>query len=190
MVLNTLVLWRVAYVEGYVAERHSLTIVLCSIPWAAAGLIELGERVVGWSKRMFPNRRVALNGAMCSTMLVAIVVLSGLPGSLAPLHYNRTGFRAAGVWLAQNAGPSDRIIDPFSWVEFYSGQTHRQVYDSQSSSAPESVYVVLGGSKNAHDRLPLIPEAKSWAQRGHVVYRWPQQPIRFKAEEVVVYRVP
>lgn len=188
--LNTLVLWRVAYVEGYVAERHSLTIVLCSIFWAVATIVAFGERISGWLAGLFENRRIFANSPAWSAGLLLVLAASGLPRALAPLHTNRTGFHAAGVWLAQNAGPDDQIVDPFSWVEFYSGQVRRQLHQQSPQRPPDHVYVILGGTKNEHERLPLIPEAKSLAQRGHIVYQWPEKPIRFSAEDVVVYRVP
>jgi hypothetical protein len=185
--LHTAVLWRVAFVEGYVAERHSLTIVLCMIPWACAAIVRGGEALPGIMQRWQATRRVS--GAACAAILVGILAVSGLPKCLAPLHTNRTGFHAAGIWLANHAGPQDLIVDPFSWVEYYSGQVHRQVADALPAS-PQNLYVVLGGTKNEHERLPLIPRAKELREHGREVYRWPSAPIKYKAEEVVVYHVP
>ncbi len=190
MLLNVTVLWRVAYVEAYVAERHSLTLVMCSIVWAVATIFAVSDKLATASRHFAPQRVRLASSTLWATILLTMLVVSGLPKSLAPLHTNRTGFHAAGVWLAQNAGPDSYIMDPFSWVEFYSGQVMRLVHDPAATQKRESVFVVLGGTKNEHERLPLIPEAKSWAQHGRVVFHWPDRPIQLKAEEVIVYQVP
>jgi hypothetical protein len=188
MLLNILVLWRVAYVEAYVAERHSLTVVLCSIYWAVAAILALGDRLAARASRR-TTYRLLRNGPAWSALLLLILAASGLPKSLAPLHSNRSGFHAAGLWLAEQTGSGDYIIDPFCWVEYYSGQVQRQIHQPPPPFPPDNLYVVLGGTKNEHERLPRMSEARYWAERGRVVYQWPQRPIRFKAEEVVVYQV-
>jgi hypothetical protein len=182
--LYTVVLWRVAFVAGYVAERHSLVFVLCGLYWAVAAVFAAGDWLAG---RL---GRVAAGGAYAVVMLAALA-LTALPKTLEPLHTNRAGFHAAGLWLAQHAGPADVIVDPFDWAGYYAGQVLRDAdgRPSQPGSQPGH-YVVLGGTDNEHRRLPLIPVAETIASAGTVVYQWPEQPVRFKAEKVVVYYVP
>ncbi len=191
LLLDWLVLWRVAYVVGYVAERHSLLTVMFGMPWAAAGVIDLGERLAAsWGRlSVWPRWRPILqNGSAQSGILLAALAVAGLPKTLEPLHTNRAGYHAAGLWLAAHAQPDDQIMDPFCWAEYYAGQVFRRPsYDYPMSRPPR--YVVLGGSKNEHERLPLIPFATDYARKGTLVYHWSPRK-RQKAEEVLVYRVP
>lgn len=198
VVLHSLVLWRVAYVVGYVAERHGLLIVMVGMPWAVAGMMPLAEMLAAfWARaaawlRWIPGwdqcARVLTNGPVLARVCLAILAVSGLPKTLEPLHTNRAGYHAAGLWLAAHARPDDQIMDPFCWAEYYAGQVFRRPsYNYDMTRAPR--YVVLGGSKNEHERLPLIPYANELAKKGEVVYHWcPCQP-RQRAEEVLVYRV-
>ena len=80
-------------------------------------------------------------------------------------------------------------MDPFCWSEFYAGQVFRRPSYQYDSSQPPR-FVVLGGSKNEHERLPLIPYATALAKKGTVVYRWQPKTARQRAEEVLVYQVP
>jgi hypothetical protein len=186
--LNVAVLWRVAYVEAYVSSRHSLTFIVCTIYWASAALWRAGDVVAELAQRFAPHRPRLASGTAWAVVMVTALCASGLPKCFPPLHRNRSGFHAAGVWLARNAAPEDHIVDPFSWVEFYSGQVMRQAH-GKTPKAGAALYVVLGGTKNEHERLPLIPTAKELASHGKIVYQWPPHPVPFKAEDVVVYRV-
>jgi hypothetical protein len=193
MLLHILVLWRVAYVVGYVAERHSLLIVMASLFWAVAALLAVGDSLGVVVRRITGS--TAGTGLLAGGRAWSLVLLLGLAGSalpktLEPLHANRAGFHAAGLWLAKHAPAQDFIMDPFSWVEYYSGQVYRSIRIPCSPTSGEACYVVLGGTKNEHERLPLMPTAKAWAALGSEVFHWPTQKLRYKAEEVVIYRVP
>jgi hypothetical protein len=191
LLLDWLALWRVAYVVGYVAERHSLLTVMFGMPWAAAGVMDLGQHLAAfWSRRtLWPRWGLILqSGPTLSGILLVALAVAGLPKTLEPLHTNRAGYHAAGLWLAAHAQPDDQIMDPFCWAEYYAGQVlRRPSYDYPMSRPPR--YVVLGGSKNEHERLPLIPFANDYARKGTLVYHWSPSAKRQKAEEVLVYRV-
>jgi hypothetical protein len=191
--LYTLALWRVAYVAGYVSERHSLLVVMCGLYWVVGGVDWFCSSLVragGWMQARwgwvhpFPARQGTAS-------LIILVALAGvaLPKSLEPLHANRAGFHAAGLWLAEHAKPTDAIVDPFAWAEYYAGHALR---DTKAVEAPSSSrqFVVVGGSGNEHARLPLMPAAESLANKGTLVFRWPTHQTRQKAEEVLVYCVP
>lgn len=192
LVLDWLVLWRVAYVVGYVADRHSLLTVMFSMPWAAAGVADLGRRLAEfWGRRpLAPSWGWLLqSGPALSGILLAALAVAGLPKTLEPMHTNRAGYHAAGLWLAEHARPDDQIMDPFCWAEYYAGQVFRRPsYDYPMSVPPR--YVVLGGSKNEHERLPLIPYANGYAKKGTLVYHWCPSTEKQKGEEVLVYCVP
>jgi 4-amino-4-deoxy-L-arabinose transferase-like glycosyltransferase len=192
LLMDWLALWRVAYVVGYVAERHSLLTVMFGMPWAAAGVTDLGRRLADfWGRRPLAASWgwILQSGSMVSGILLAALAMAGLPKTLEPLHTNRAGYHAAGLWLAAHALPDDQIMDPFCWAEYYAGQVFRRpCYDYPMSVPPR--YVVLGGSKNEHERLPLIPYANDYAKKGTLVYHWCPRTEKRKAEEVLVYCVP
>lgn len=192
-VMQTLLLWRVAYVAGYLAERHTLLFVFLGLPWAVAGTCVVGAaaaRLV-WRKATAAGRSGRLPAWLADGRAWAVAMLLAgagiaLPRTLEPLHANRAGYHAAGLWLAEHADARDEIVDPFCWAELYSGRLFRE-----EPPAPDArCFVVLGGSDNEHRRLPLIPHAEALARAGRLVYEWPEVPTRTKAERVVVYCVP
>jgi hypothetical protein len=192
VLLDLAVLWRVAYVVGYVAERHALPAILCSSFWAVAAVLAFGDwvaAVIGrWSAQ--PATKIWTRGPVWSVALLLALAVSGLPKTLEPLHTNRAGFHAAGLWLAEHVQPDEQILDPFCWVEYYAGQVHQQVVCPTPPKRPR--YVVLGGTDKEHERLPAIPIARFFATHGELVFRWPTQPAGSRAnkvEEVLVYEV-
>jgi hypothetical protein len=191
MVLDLAVLWRVAYVAGYVADRHSLLTVMASSFWAVAMITTLVEGLVTVLRRrgrLSSTESRWTKAPAWSVVVLLGLALSGLPKTLEPLHPNRAGFHAAGRWLAVHVQPGEQILDPFCWVEYYAGQVHEQVLHPKPFARPR--YVVLGGSKNEHERLPAVPAARFFAAQGTLVYHWPTKPVQAKAEEVSVYQVP
>jgi hypothetical protein len=200
--LNTLVLWRVAYVAGYVAERHALPMVMCGLFWAVAATFAIGSwlpaalsRVHDWLRLQHISRPAQLLLALAQSAWLPVVLLLtqvgvALPRNLEPLHANRAGFHAAGLWLANHSEPHDVIVDPFAWVEYYAGHALQEPRPQEAGAGvPRRQFVVLGGSGNEHARLPLMPTAESLASRGTLVYRWPTASTQRKAEEVLVYCV-
>jgi hypothetical protein len=190
IILDVAVLWRVAYVAGYVAERHSLLTVMVSLFWAVAMITAIAAGLMSLLRRRWLSTGDAywMKASVASAACLVALGVSGLPKTLEPLHTNRAGFHAAGLWLAEHAGPDEQILDPFCWVEYYAGQVHEQAFHPTPFRRPR--YVVLGGSKNEHERLPTVPAARFFAAQGTLVYHWPTKPVRSKAEEVLVYQVP
>lgn len=197
--LQGVLLWRVAYTAGYVADRHSLIFVLCGLFWTVAGLRAIGSMMArpmqataahrSWQRAIEIAHQLAvrLGPRRCAVVLTVALVIFPLPKTLEPLHTNRAGFYEAGRWLAEHANPTDQIVDPFSWVEFYSGQMFRAAAPA-SANVPVR-YVVVGGSDNEHTRLPLMPQAVALAGQGTQVFEWPLTPIK-RVERVLVYLVP
>jgi 4-amino-4-deoxy-L-arabinose transferase-like glycosyltransferase len=192
--LQALLLCRVAYVAGYVADRHVLLFLVCGAPWAVATVFAIGEAVatrlaVVSDRLQFLSEGLRLqNGhGLCGAFLAGLIVFP-LPKTLEPLHSNRAGYHAAGQWLAENANAADIIIDPFSWAEYYSGRTLREQVAASSDHRPFQ-YIVLGCSDNEHVRLPLIPYAEELAAQGETVFQWSPSRHGSKAEAVAIYRV-
>lgn len=188
-----LILWRLVLKLGYLSERHTLVMVLCGTFWAAAVLVHSAAALPGWLERL-AHRPISPRyyGAIG---LAWLVLLTGwcLPATLKPLHANRTGFRAAGEWLAANAQPADTIVDPFCWSHYYAGRVLQESKKPRPANGPTTRFVVVTNSKNAHNRLTLLDEARALARQGTLVFRWTptaRQLQRYRAEEVQVYAVP
>jgi hypothetical protein len=197
MLMHILAVWRVAYVVGYVAERHILLLVMGTSFWSVAAVLGCGEWLGAIAQRWAVRRAgmghrlpysLLVNGRVVPLVLVIGLAVSGLPKTLEPLHSNRAGYHAAGLWLAEHAQPGETILDPFCWVEYYAGQVFYQI-DHRSAPQPPR-FVVLGGTLNEHRRLPLLPAAKHWAASGRLVYQWDGEALKNKAEEVRVYEIP
>lgn len=178
--VHGLVLLRLAMVMGYVSERHVLVLVLCGIFWAAAGLCALGS----WWATLVHTQ------PMLGVFLPLAVACAGLPQSLKPLHANRAGHHAAGLWLAAHTQPADPITDPFCWAHYYAG---RVFWEGLTPPIPEghrvTGYVIVERPDREHSRLPLIARAQQLAEQGQLVYHWPEERPVDKAD-VFVYAVP
>jgi hypothetical protein len=194
-----LLLWRLASVMGYLSERHTLLLLLCGSFWAAAGIGVAGSWVAGLGARW---RWPVLQHAGCVSVLL-LLALAGfcMPETLQPLHANRSGFRPAGLWIAEHADPWDPVIDPYCWSHYYAGAVFRE--GDRPAPPPGRVptyYVVLESGGSDHVRLSAVAPAQVLVrQRGkevyrwtgqRVVYRWTGRPRKVQAVEVVVYAVP
>jgi hypothetical protein len=176
-VFHFLVLIRLAMVAGYLSERHSLVFVLCGAPWAVACVRELPVWLAHW----VPSLAGWLTRPAVATLAVAVLALYGLPAALQPLHPSRIGFREAGFWIANHADPSDPVIDPFCWSEFYAGRILNTSNVEPTVGHQPVEYVVLdrvslvpvNPREEHHSHLPVLKRAKELAQAGHVVYYWP-----------------
>lgn len=178
-----LMLGEVAWVRGYVSDRHTLFFVLFGSIWAVAALDELAKRLAGVQALCFLSA-----AAWGSLMIVAFAAL-GVPDLLKPMHANRAGHRLAGDWLAEHADPHAALLDPFCWADYYSGRAFQDREASiRTPSDSAEIYVIAEDSKLAHRWLRGRNEAARLIQRGVPVYRCPLQ--RGGEAEVIVYRVP
>jgi hypothetical protein len=176
-VLHGLVVWRLAVVVGYVSERHVLLFVLCGTFATAAAMVALGD----WLGNLYARWL----GFVPLLVLVAV----GIPETLKPLHANRAGHRAAGLWLAANTQPCDPVRDPFCWAHYFAG---RVFLEGTTPTVPPGYrpteYVVLEHSGHEHVHLPSAAEAEERAKQGKVVYHWPEnKPVN--EARVCVYAV-
>src|SRR5262249_10704741 len=103
--LMILVLCRLAVVDGYMSDRHLMVLVLCGCYAAAAAFWELPCRAAAWLRRQpwtdTARRAVPHTSATAAlaVLLFSVAVASGMPKTLEPLHGNRAGHHAAGLWL-------------------------------------------------------------------------------------------
>jgi len=173
--LHSLLLLRLAKGAGYVAERHTLLIVLCSSYFAAAALPYISDRVarIGYG-----------SGRRWSIVAAVMLVASCLPASMKPLHASRAGHRGAGLWIAAQNEPDAYLIDPFSWGEFFAGHTR---LPATMRFDEKTVYVIVEANSRLHPRLHMMPFAKHFAAIGKPVYQWPAN-VPAENARVFVYR--
>jgi hypothetical protein len=176
-------LWRVAKVMGYVSDRHLLLILVSGSYWVVAAILELPHRLTAKRLKLLHHRSVPL------VVLLAVAGL-GLAKNLEPLHANRCGFRAAGLWLAEHSTPLDVVKDPYCWSHYYAG---RVFIEGQATAAPDGHlpvwYVIVEKGKSQHERLKEVDEVQILKDLGKPVWHWDGARGKEQAE-VVIYQVP
>lgn len=181
--VHALVLWWMAGVVRYVSERHVLPLVLCGVFWTAAALDDLPNRLARLRER-FPT---LVRWAPLALLL--LFSASGLPRTLRPLHANRAGHHAAGIWLAENAHPDDEVFDPFCWAHFYAGRVFTEGKPQPAARPDSKKYIVLEPGDDLDVRQYLLGIAKRLAAQGQLVFHWPRDEPADKAQ-VQVFAVP
>jgi 4-amino-4-deoxy-L-arabinose transferase-like glycosyltransferase len=185
-------LYSVAVVMGYLSERHTLLILLCGTYWATAAMGLIGDAVASRLSRSRPALAPTpwAQGNLWSAVLLLPLCAFPLLRTLAPLHADRAGFHAAGLWLAGHATLADHIEDPYSWANYYAGRVFLEGQAPTLPTTPSALwYVVLERSSNQHTHLPEVAEAERRAAEGTPVQRWPVRRGKERAE-VVVYALP
>jgi 4-amino-4-deoxy-L-arabinose transferase-like glycosyltransferase len=183
--LQCLAILRVGMVAGYVSDRHVLIVVLCGLFWAVAVVYLLSEQVranKAWAMRLFPT----------AGLTFLIIAGTALPKTLEPLHTNRAGHHAVGLWLADHITPADELDDPFCWVAHYAGRTFlREPPVSISTSDQRFRYVVHECRPDHRDRFrkPSARVNDLIAAGGKVVYHWPTDRSLEEAQ-IILFAVP
>jgi hypothetical protein len=187
-------MWRIAAIFGYVSDRHLLLPVLSGSYWAVAAAPKIASGLAALFGRLplarLGQRLPAAASPAWPAVLLAALVASTLPKTLEPLHVNRSGFRSAGLWIAETARPWDDVLDPYGWSHFYAG---KEFLDGQPPPPPDGeqkvCYVVLEEVGRQHSRLPEIRRATDLAARGHPVWSWEGRRGKERVE-VIVYEAP
>jgi hypothetical protein len=193
-ILQALVLWRLAYVMGYLSERHIVVLLLCGVFPAAAAVPVIAQWITQVAARWRPAGLLGRNPdhslRWLAAFLFAALTLSSLPETLKPLHTSRSGHRPAGLWLAEHAANYDPVTDPFCWAHYYAGKVFEEGKTPEVPPGQTPTrYVVMDATDREHGRLPLFPEAKQLAAQGQVVYHWPEnRPV--ENAKILVYAVP
>jgi hypothetical protein len=158
---------------------------VAAVPKFMAGLGALAGRLrfLGRLKGRLP----AAASPAWAALLLAAAVAATLPKTLEPLHANRSGFRDAGLWIAEHSRPWDEVVDPYCWSHYYSGK----VFLEDESPAPppgatKVCYVVIEASGREHSRLREIQKAMELAARGKRVKEWTGRRGR-ESVDVIVY---
>jgi 4-amino-4-deoxy-L-arabinose transferase-like glycosyltransferase len=183
--LQCLALLRVGMVAGYVADRHVLIIVMSGLYWGVAAVYLLAKHF----------RRTNAEQSMAYPVAgILFLALAGaaLPKTLEPLHTNRAGHHAVGLWLAKHSTPADELDDPFCWAAHYAGRTFLRESQTPSPQAMQRYrYVVLDCRPDHHDqyRHASVPPDELISAGGKVVYHWPEK-VPEKDASIVLYAVP
>ena len=118
-----------------------------------------------------------------------------LPKTLQPLHANRAGHHAAGLWLEQHVHPGDEVVDDHCWAHYYAGLVFQEnlVFHENKiipAKADAVCYTVISRAKDPNDDKGRGQiESNLRANGGQVVFTWPpERPLG--AAKVVVYARP
>jgi hypothetical protein len=133
---------------GYLSDRHALTLVVATLPWAAAGTLWIGDEIAKrcrWDEGTRTQRF-----AMASAALVALALMM----QAKPVHASRWGHWAAGRWLAAHAQRGDAVLDTRGWATFVSGCNGYDFWHvRQALTDSKLAYVVVGADElNARSR--------------------------------------
>ena len=101
---------------GYLSSRHTLPLVMISVPWAAAGTFVC---LRGWAVKLPWSTPHRLDRCVLS---MGLVVVTLVVYQLRPGHASRWGHWAAGRWLAEHATAGDVVLDTRGWARFVSGR--------------------------------------------------------------------
>ena len=192
-------------VEGYLAPRHLLCLVVAAMAPAGYGAIKVGGRLgdlvcggrglpSGMASPLLGNRASPV--ALAKALVVALAAIACLPQTLAGLHSSRLGHRLAGEWLATEAGTPGRVLDTVGWSGLYSGRpTYGYARARRAIAGGRLAYVVverreLGFDSDRGRTLRYLLESaaepaaafpqsrlRKHNQRVVLVYRW--YPERF-----------
>jgi hypothetical protein len=127
---------------GYLSGRHTLSLVVVSVPWASAGL---WVWVSGFSARrgltLAQGRRLGYAGL--TALAVIGIVVQAKAG-----HPSRWGYWAAGLWLAERAEPDDAVLDTRGWASFVRGIPGYDYWHVRQALSDRSLkYVVVGSDE-------------------------------------------
>jgi hypothetical protein len=157
-----------------------------------AGLTTLGSLLAvllgGQAPDVFLRLRLRTLSGLVSLGLLLALLVPALYQARAPLHDNRGGFRAAGLWLAQNAQPGDEVLDPYCWAEFYAGRLFLP-RSGPASAGSQGVGYVVFDPKKPHPHLPQHLRASKLIEKREPVYRWCGRHGTHE-EKVEIYAVP
>ncbi len=178
-----IVLVRHATQLGYLSPRHTLAIVVATVPWVAAGVVAIVRRLArrSWCG---PARARRIGLATAVLVVAAAIVAQARPG-----HPSRWGHREAGAWLAANAGSGEAVLDTRGWAAFVSGvRSYDMWHVRQALSDARLAYVVVGADELAapsaraatlkavlaHAATPAasFPERAGGVDPGVLVYRF------------------
>jgi hypothetical protein len=171
LVLNLLLLWRLAIASRYVSERHTLLIVLCASYLALLTLFRLTDWLAatwdGEALKDFIGRyshRLLIGG-------LGALMLWGTIRTLRPLHAGRKVHRQAAEWFVQNRQPGDVLVDPYGFARFYAEQEPELAKPTGVPCQRRFLLVEPADLDGLRNRI--IAEATSSQSLGQPIAVWP-----------------
>jgi hypothetical protein len=127
---------------GYLSGRHALSLVVVSVPWASAGIWAWVEGFPArWGLSAVRTRQLGYAGLL---FLAGV----GLTVQAKAGHPSRWGYRAAGLWLAEQAKPGDAVLDTRGWASFFRGIPGYDYWHVRQALSDRSLkYVVVGSDE-------------------------------------------
>ena len=179
-------LFKVASQMGYISDRHMILLLLLGCYPAVWGFFDMLIPVKNWLRKYeWPRLAQAIPFLVLGGLLV-----TPLMRTLETLHSNRTGFREAGEWIAENSRPGDPVIDGFCWTHYHAGRVFTEIGPKGIPiSDPPVQFIIVERSNNKHIRLQTFKEEDLVGKGGKVV--WTSTPRKDKDKAVVVvYQLP
>ena len=142
LVVFSLIAIRHASTLGYLSGRHALSLVVVTIPWASAG-------IWAWVAE-FPARRglTVRQGRRLGYAGLTVLAVVGIALQAKAGHPSRWGHRAAGLWLADRAGPGDAVLDTRGWASFVRGIPGYDYWHVRQALSDQNLkYVVVGSDE-------------------------------------------
>jgi hypothetical protein len=170
LLLFTAVLIRHAMGLGYLSGRHVLTLVVATLPWAAAASLRIADRLAqlgAWSEQACRRRAI---------LAVSLLVVLGVVLQCKPYHASRWGHAAAGRWLAANASESEAVLDTRGWAAFVSGRRSYDYWHVRQALTDASLsYIVVGADELAARSRRAATLRAMLAFAGHQVASFPER---------------
>jgi len=151
MAVYGLALVRHSVLLGYLSGRHIMPLVCASVPWAAAGTFVCAR---GVAVKLHWGRRTSRTAAILagSLLVAASIVVQMRPNHLN--HLSRWGHWAAGTWVANNAGPTELVLDTRGWAQFISGHAGYDYWHVRQALTDSHLCYIIVGLDELEARSP------------------------------------
>lgn len=183
LALFSLILARHALKLGYLSDRHTLMLVIASLPWAAAGTFVCARGVavkLRWSPWF---------ARMAGATAVLALIVAGAVLQAKPAHPSRWGHWAAGRWLAAHARPGEAVLDTRGWAAFVSGRPSYDYWHVRQAFTDSHLrYVVVGTTELAAESQRAATLRAVLAYSADQVVEFPERSDGRGAAGVRVYR--
>lgn len=148
VLLNALMLMILYHRWGYISRRHCLPLVAMLIFYVPAGL----EIMARWLEQRLPGNRSQSTSPSRRWFFVLLVVGVCIcaPKLLAPLGFDKQGYREAAEWLRQNSSPQDVVAVPDLRISFYAERKGAAYEDA----IPEGVNYVVRIERDEDEQKP------------------------------------
>jgi hypothetical protein len=124
---------------GYLSSRHTLTLVIVSLPWAAAGVYVCASRFADLLRLKPAIARIGALVLFLSCLVLSVTLQSK------PAHPSRWGHWSAAQWLRANVGPGRSILDTRGWAAFASDLPSYDYWHVRQALSDLSLsYIVVG----------------------------------------------